>query len=58
MVSNQNRITPGRRLSEATQSTLHHYFITHSYLLIIDKFLLIECQVTVKQPTLILADGS
>ena len=28
MISNQNRITPGRRLPEATRSTLHHYFIT------------------------------
>ena len=58
MASSPDRITPDRRLPEATRSTLHHYFITHSYLLIIDKFLLIECQATVKQPTLILADGS
>ena len=63
MASNPDRITPGRRLPEATQSILHHYFIrsytdTNTYLLIIDKFLLIRYQATVKQSTLIFADGS
>lgn len=47
MVSNPDRIAPGRRLPESTQSILHHYFIrshagTNTYLLIIDKFLLIR----------------
>ena len=60
---NPDRITPGRRLPEATQSTLRHYFITSytdtsTYLLIIDKFPLIRYQATVKQSTLILADSS
>lgn len=59
MVSNPDRIAPGRRLPESTQSILHHYFIrshagTNTYLLIIDKFLLIRYQATVKQSTLFL----
>ena len=63
IVSNPDRATPGRRLPEATQSTLHHYFIrsytdTSTYLPIIDKFLLISYQAAVKQSTLIFADGS
>ena len=63
MVSNPDRIAPGRRLPESTQSTLHHYFIRshadiNAYLLIIDKFLLIRYQATVKQSTLFFADGS
>ena len=63
MVSNPDRIAPGRRLPESTQSILHHYFIrshedTNTYLLIIDKFLLIRYQATVKQSTLFFADGS
>lgn len=61
MVSTPDRITPGRRLPETTQSTLHHYFIrsytdTNTYLPIIDKFLLIRYPTTVKQSTFILAD--
>ena len=63
MVSNPDRIAPGRRLPESTQSTLHHYFIRshadiNAYLLIIDKLLLIRYQATVKQSTLFFADGS
>lgn len=59
MASNPDRITPDRRLPEATQSTLHHYFIasyteTNAYLLIIDKFPVIRYQATVKQSALIL----
>lgn len=53
MVSNPDRIAPGRRLPESTQSILHHYFIrshadTSTYLLIINKFLSIRYQTTVK----------
>lgn len=60
---NPDRITPDRRLPEATQSTLHHYFITsytevNTYLLIIDKFPAIRYQTTVKQSALIFDDAS
>ena len=63
MASNPDRITPDRRLPEATQSTLHHYFITshtetNAYLLIIDKFTVIRYQATVKQSALIFDDAS
>ena len=63
MVSNPDRIAPGRRLPESTQSTLHHYFIrlhadTNTYLLIIDKFPVIRYQATVKQSALIFDDAS
>ena len=63
IVSIQIESHRSRCLPKATQSTLHHYFITsyteiNVYLLIIDKLSVIRYQATVKQSALIFDDAS